>query len=82
VINNDWDTARTLRIPTAARRYTLSASPQRSARVQLNGAKLKLGANDELPDLPGVPVAAGDFSFDPATITFLALPGAGNKDCR
>ena len=82
VINNDQDAARTLRIPTAARRYTLSASPLRSARVQLNGAELKLGANDELPDLPGVPVPAGDLSFDPATITFLALPGAGNKDCK
>jgi hypothetical protein len=82
VINNDRDAARTLRIPTAARRYTLSASSLRSARVQLNGAELKLGANDELPDLAGVTVAAGDLSFDPATITFLALPGAGNKDCK
>ncbi len=82
VINNDQDAARTLRIPTAVRRYTLSASPLRSARVQLNGAELKLGANDVLPDLPGVPVPAGDLSFDPATITFLALPGAGNKDCK
>jgi hypothetical protein len=82
VINNDRDAARTLRIPTAARRYTLSASPLRSARVQLNGAEVKLGANDELPDLPGVPVSAGDLSFDPATISFLALPGAGNKDCK
>ncbi len=82
VINNDQDAARTLSIPTAARRYTLSASPLRSARVQLNGAELKLGANNELPDLPGVPVAAGDLSFDPATITFLALPGAGNKNCK
>ena len=24
----------------------------------------------------------GDISFEPATITFLALPGAGNKDCK
>jgi hypothetical protein len=82
VINNDRDAARTLSIPAAARRYTLSASPLRSAEVRLNGTELKLGAHDELPDLAGVPVAAGDFSFDPATITFLALPGAGNKDCK
>jgi hypothetical protein len=79
VINNDQDAARTLRIPTDARRYTLSASPLRSDQVRLNGTELKLGANDELPDLAGVPVAAGDLSFDPATITFLALPAAGNK---
>src|SRR4051812_33797521 len=82
VINNDRDAARTLRIPTAARRYTLCASPLRSAQVRLNGTELKLGAHDELPDLAGVPVAAGAISFDPATITFLALPGAGNKDCK
>ena len=82
VINNDREAARTLRIPTEARRYTLSASPLQSARVQLNGTELKLGAHDELPDLVGVPVAAGDVSFEPATITFLALPGAGNKDCK
>jgi hypothetical protein len=79
VINNDRGAARTLRVPTAARRYTLSASPLRSARVRLNGTELKLGARDELPDLAGVPVAAGDLSFAPATITFLALPDAGNK---
>ncbi len=41
--------------------------------MQLNGAELKLGAHDELPDL------AGDLLLDPATITFLALPDAGNK---
>jgi heparanase 1 len=82
VINTDRHAVRTLTIPTAAQRYTLSASPLQSARVQLNGTELKLGAHDELPDLVGVPVAAGDISFEPATITFLALPGAGNKDCK
>jgi hypothetical protein len=66
-------------VPTAARRYTLSASQLQSDHVRLNGAELKLGAHDELPDLAGVPVAAGSLSFDPATITFLALPGAGTK---
>jgi len=82
VINNDRDTARMLRIPTEARRYTLSASPLQGARVQLNGKELALGTHDEMPDLVAVPVAAGDISFEPATITFLALPGAGNKDCK
>jgi hypothetical protein len=82
VINNDEDAARTLSLPTAAQRYTLSASPLQSTRVRLNGAELTLGAHDELPDLAGVPAAAGDVSFEPATITFLAIPGAGNKDCK
>jgi len=82
VINTDRDAARTLTIPTAARRYTLSANSLQNTRVQLNGIELKLGANDELPELAGVPVAAGELSVDPATITFLAIPGAGNKDCK
>jgi hypothetical protein len=82
VINTDRDAARTLSIPTAGRRYTLSASPLQSARVQSNGTELKLGAHDELPDLAGVSVATGDVTFEPATITFLALPDAGNKATR
>jgi hypothetical protein len=82
VINNDQDAARTLTIPTAARRYTLSASPLQSVRVRLNGAELKLGATDELPALTGVAEVAGVLSFEPATVTFLALPGAGNEDCK
>jgi heparanase len=82
VINTDRDAPRTLRIPTEARRYTLSARPLQSTRVQLNGTELKLGTSGELPYLASVPVAAGDVSFEPATITFLAIPGAGNKDCK
>jgi glycosyl hydrolase family 79 len=82
VINTDRDAARTLRIPTEARRYTLSASPLQGARVQLNGKELALGAHDEVPDRVGVPVAAGDISFEPASITFLALPTAENSACK
>jgi hypothetical protein len=82
VINNDREASRPLRIPTEARRYTLSASPLQGARVQLNGKELMLGAHDEVPDLVGVPVAAGDISFEPATITFLALPAAKNSACK
>ncbi len=82
VINNDRDAPRTLRIPTEARRYTLSAGPPQNTRLQLNGTELQLGADHESPDLTGVPVADGDISFEPATITFLAFPGAGSKAAR
>jgi heparanase len=82
VINTDRHAVRTLTIPTAAQRYTLSASPVQKMRVQLNRIELKLDVNDELPELAGVPVAAGELSVDPTTITFLAIPGAGNKDCK
>jgi heparanase 1 len=49
--------------------------------VRLSGIELKLDANDALPDLTAVPTQAGDISLDPATITFIALPGAGNQAC-
>jgi hypothetical protein len=81
VINTDRDAARTLTVPTAALRFTLSAVAPRDTEVRLNGIELKLGANDELPELSGKP-AAGVLSFGAATITFLALPDAGNHACR
>jgi hypothetical protein len=49
--------------------------------VRLNGVELKLDADDALPDLTAAPTQAGDISLDPATITFIALPGAGNQAC-
>jgi len=82
VINNDRNTPRTLTIPVASERYTLSASELQSKSVQLNGVELKLGAGDVLPVLVGIPIQAGSVEFAPATITFLALPQAGNGACQ
>jgi hypothetical protein len=78
VINNDKTAARTLTLPIASERYTLSAtsSDLQDKQVQLDGQELKLGANDELPRLAGVSTPAGDVSFAPGTITFLAMPKA------
>jgi hypothetical protein len=52
VINTDHDAAQALAIPTAGRRYTLSASPLQSGRVRLNGAELALGGRRR-PARPG-----------------------------
>jgi hypothetical protein len=82
VINNDKDASSTLSIPTAGERYTLSSGELRSGSVQLNGTELALAAGDEPPRLEGVATPAGDVEFAPATITFLALPQAGNDACR
>ena len=82
VINTDQAAARTLTIPTNAQRYTLSASPVQNDRVQLNGNELVLGNDDVLPNLHGIPTAAGDITLGAATITFLTLPDAGNAACR
>jgi hypothetical protein len=82
VLNTDKTAARTLSLPTAARRYTLTASELHSTSVQLNGQTLTLGANDALPRLVGVAMPAGEVVFAPATVTFLALPEAGNGAYR
>lgn len=37
---------------------------------------------DILPELRGVQVAAGPMTFAPSTITFIAVPSAGNPACR
>jgi hypothetical protein len=80
-INNDRAAVRLLSVPMPGRRYTLSADGLQGKAVRLSGIELKLDANDALPDLTAVPTQAGDISLDPATITFIALPGAGNQAC-
>jgi heparanase 1 len=47
----------------------------------LNGQPLKLGPNDDLPEINGRATAPGQISFSPATITFLAVPEAANAAC-
>ena len=82
VIQTDKQQPRTLHIPAEAERYTLSSTPLQSDTVDLNGRKLTLAPNDELPRLDGVSVHAGSYRFDPATITFLAVPHANNPACH
>jgi hypothetical protein len=81
VINNDPHAPRTLALPVPSERYTLDA-PTLDAAIRLNGNTLALNERGELPRLSGHAMAAGTLSFAPATITFLAIPGAGNRACR
>jgi len=81
-INTDKTVSRTLTIPMAGERYTLSSDSLEGTRAQLNGKELALGANDDLPSLAGVKAAAGAITLLPTTITFLALREAGNDSCR
>lgn len=82
VINADRAASQSLRIPVAAQRYTLTAQDLLKSDVQLNGSELKLGADDALPPLTGLQAPSGDLTFEPASITFLAIPGANNASCR
>jgi heparanase len=82
VINTDSAAPRTLTLPTSAERYSFTSSDLQSKTVHLNGKKLGLSGNDELPSLKGVSTAAGDIVFDRGSITFLVLPEAANNACR
>jgi hypothetical protein len=82
VINTDRTTPRALILANASERYTLDAASLSDKAVRLNGHTLELGTNDDLPDITGVRAPAGTMSFAPATITFLAIPAAGNSACR
>ena len=68
--------------PMPGERYTLASDELQAKVVRLNGVALELDAADALPDLTAAPTQAGDMSLGPATITFIALPGAGNQACR
>ena len=84
-INTDTTASRTLTVPTAGERYTLSSSAVgnlQEKRVQLNGTVLKLGANDDLPTLTGESSGSGNITLAPATVTFLAFAEAANTACR
>lgn len=81
VINTDRVATISLRVP-AAERYTLTAAKLLDTTVELNGRELRLGADDSLPALAGTATQAGDVTFAPASITFLAIPKAKNAACR
>jgi hypothetical protein len=82
VINTNRDAPRLLMLPYASERFTLDAAGLRDTTVRLNGTTLALGAGDELPPIVGAPTTANTVTFNPTTITFLAVPAAGNNACR
>ena len=83
-INLDQTAAHMVTIPTAAERFTLSSSTGlRSSIVELNGTPLKLNGDEEkLPRWKGIQTAAGAVKLEPASITFLAMPGTGSTTCE
>ena len=81
-INTDRTQERKIDVPVDAERYSLTAPELLSRRVQLNGAELKLRADDALPEFKGEDAKAGKISMAPVSITFLAFPKAGNASCQ
>ena len=80
-INNSRTHHAEIALPTSSVRYTLAAPTLQSASVMMNGKPLKLDPNDDLPEIRGSAAAAGPMRFDPATITFVAIPEAANAAC-
>lgn len=76
-------TSQTLAIASAAaERYTLSARTLEDDRVLLNGRELAVGTGHRLPAFQPERVAAGRVELAPASLSFLAVPGAGNAACK
>lgn len=80
-INTARDRSHRFVLPVNGVCYTLTADPLDSRTVALSGTTLDLGPDDELPELTGVAVPAGDVILAPATITFVAVPAAENPAC-
>lgn len=80
-INLDRAAPHAIELPFASDRYTLTARNLEDTAVMLNGNKLELSSSGGLPQLAGAP-AAGRVVFAPASITFLAISGAGNGSCE
>jgi hypothetical protein len=74
--------AHSIGLAVGSDRYTLTAKELLASEVLLNGKELKLGSDDALPPLNGVRTRPGTVELLPVSITFLAVPGAGNVSCR
>lgn len=81
-INANRTRTEAIDLPMAAERYTLTAAKLEARRVALNGHRLELGSNGELPGLESRRVPSGRVELAPASITFLAVAQAGNRSCR
>jgi hypothetical protein len=82
VVNTDRNAPHALTLARDSERFTLEAASLRAATLWLNGATLALDDKEDLPSIAGVRTGAGALTFAPATITFLAIPKAGNSACR
>ncbi len=82
VINPDRYSPHVLMLTAATQRYTLDAADLLDQDVRLNGTRLELGPDDELPRFAVTATDPGELTFQQATITFLAIAHAENDSCR
>ena len=75
IINNSETETTTVDVPVDGTIYTLAGKDgnKRATVMTLNGRDLVLGENNELPDLSGAEVKAGQIELAPMTCTFLVV---------
>lgn len=79
VINTNKQST-SVNIPFNAEQYMLTSTELEGKTVQLNGQELKLGANDELPEIKGTQVKSGDVTLPATSINFFTIADAGMKN--
>jgi hypothetical protein len=81
-INANSTGTATVELAAPSERYTLSARALDEERVHLNGRELAVGTGNRLPALQGERAPGGRIELAPASITFIAVQGAGNAACK
>jgi len=81
-INTDRAQPRSINLPLAGERYSLTSDKLEGRSVKLNGRPLHLGPDDVLPALQAAATEGGAVAFAPASITFLTFPNARNASCH
>ena len=82
VINNDAQESRELVLANSSHRFTLEAATLQDVAVRLNGTVLMPEVADRFSKLAGMPASPGAIKFAPATISFVVISGAGNRNCH
>ncbi len=82
VVNNDSQNSNQIVLPNSSERLILDAATLQGVAVRLNGTVLDVEAVDQLRGIAGVKASAGAINFAPATISFVVIASAGNRNCR
>jgi heparanase len=81
-LNTDVSRKRPFALSAPAERYSLTAESPTSTAALLNGTALHASPEGSLPPLRGEKVKPGTLQLDPVSVTFLAIPSAGNPACE
>jgi heparanase 1 len=81
-INLDRSAPQSLAVPGSSLVYTLTADDIAGNVVKLNGNRLMVGRGDRLPRLEARSASGATIALPAASISFVAIPRAGNAVCR